>query len=173
MTISRRGNMDRTRWLSVVITLCFCWSSGEALAARNWQSLREVQGLEVVIGDLNPDAVKDGLNRSLLQADVGRMLSRAGINVVSREERLQTPGAPWLYVTVSTVKTKFGSHVYSVSVGLFQEALLASNGISTSVQTWERGSFGMTRSEGLRRIREAVTDLVGVFIKDYLAMNPP
>ena len=164
--------MDRKMWLSVVVALSFCWDSGEALAARNWQSLREVKGMEVVIGDLNQDAMKDGLNRSLLQADVVRMLGRAGINVISRKERLQTPGTPWLYVTVGTVKTKLGSHVYSVSVALFQEALLRSNGISTSVQTWQRGSFGMTRSEGLRRIREAVADLVGMFIKDYLAMNP-
>lgn len=164
--------MNCMRWFSVFVTLCFCWSSGQALAARNWQSLRQVEGLEVVIGDLNPDAVKDGLNRSVLQTDVVRMLRGAGMNVVSREKRLQTPGVPWLYVSVSTVKTKFGSHVYSVSVGLFQDALLKSNGISTSVQTWERGSFGMTRSENLERIREAVADLVGVFIKDYLAMNP-
>ncbi len=64
-----------------------------------------------------------------------------------------------------------GSHVYSVSVALFQGALLDSNGFSASVQTWERGAFGMTRSQDLRRIRQAVGDLVGVFIKDYLAMN--
>lgn len=163
--------MNRTGWLPVFVTICLCWSSGEALAARNWQSLREVKGVEVVIGDINPDAVQDGLKKSLLHADVVQTLRGAGINVLTREERFQTQGAPWLYVTVGTVKTKLGSHVYSVSVSLFQEALLKSNGVNTSVQTWERGSFGMTRSEGLERIREAVTDLVGVFIKDYLAMN--
>ena len=164
-------DMNRTRWCSVVVALCFCWSFGEAFAARNWESLRGLGGMQVVIGDLNPEAVQDGLSTGLLQADVVRSLMGAGVNVLAREERLQTPGAPWLYVSVATVRTKLGSHVYSVSVALFQGALLDSNGVSTSVQTWERGSFGMTRSQDLRRIRQTVGDLVGVFIKDYLAMN--
>ena len=163
--------MDRTRWFFVVVTVSFFWSSGEAVAARNWESMRGLEGLQVVIGDLNPAAVQDGLNKGLLLTDVVRTLMRAGINVLTREERFQTPGAPWLYVSVGTVRTKLGSHVYSVSVALFQGALLDSNGVSTPVQTWERGSFGMTRSQDLRRIRQAVSDLVGVFIKDYLAMN--
>jgi len=163
--------MDRKRWCSVVIALCFCLSSGEAFAARNWETLRGLGGFQVVIGDLNAAAVQDGLSKGLLHTDVVRTLMGAGINVLTREERLQTPGAPWLYVSVGTVRTKLGSHVYSVSVALFQGALLDSNGVSTSVPTWERGSFGMTRSQDLRRIRQAVSDLVGVFIKDYLAMN--
>jgi len=163
--------MDRTRYFSMFVTLCFCWCSGEAVAARNWQSLRGLEGLQVVIGDLTPAAVQDGLSEGLLHNDVVRSLMRAGINVLTREERLRTPGAPWLYVSVGTVRTKLGSHVYSVSVALFQGAVLDSNGVSASVQTWERGSFGMTRSQDLRRIRQAVGDLVGVFIKDYLAMN--
>jgi hypothetical protein len=164
--------MDRSRWFCVVMTLLICWSAEEAFAARNWQSLRDVQGVEVVIGDLNPAAVQDGLSNALLQTDVVRTLEGAGVNVLTRDERLRTPGAPWLYVSVSTVKTKLGSHVYSVSAALFQDALLKANGIVTSVQTWERGAFGMTRSQDLRKIREALGDLVLMFVKDYLAMNP-
>jgi len=163
--------MDRKRWCSVVVALCFCWSAGEAVAARNWQSLRGLEGLQVVIGDLDPGAVQDGLSADILRVDVVRALLGAGIKVLTREERLRAPGAPWLYVSVGTVRTKLGSHVYSVSVALFQEARLDSTGVSTSVQTWERGAFGMTRSQDLRRIRRALGDLVGVFIKDYLAMN--
>jgi hypothetical protein len=164
--------MNRSRWFSFVVTLCFCWISGEAGAARNWQSLRGVKGLQVVIGDVSQDAVEDGLNEDLLKADVVRTLTGVGINVLTRRERLGTPGAPWLYVSVGTVRTKLGSYVYSVSIALFQDALLECNDLRTTVQTWERGSFGMTRSQDLRRIRQAVGDLVVVFIKDYLAMNP-
>lgn len=164
--------MIRMLWLCVGVTLCVCSSSGEAVAARNWQTLRGLEGIQVVIGNINPDAVQDGLSEKVLEADVVRTLLGAGINVLARPERLQSPGAPWLYVSVGTVKTKLGSHVYSVSVALFQEALLDSNGVRTAVQTWERGTFGMTRSQDLRRIRQAVGDLVRVFIKDYLAMNP-
>lgn len=164
--------MDRTRWFSLVVALWFCLSSGEADAARNWLSLRGVEGVQIVIGDVNRDAVQDGLNKDLLQRDVVRTITGAGINILTRQERLSTPGAPWLYVSVATVRTKLGSHVYSVSLALFQEALLECNGERTTVQTWERGTFGMTRSNDLRRIRQAVSDLVVVFIKDYLAMNP-
>jgi hypothetical protein len=164
--------MARTRWFSVLITLCFFWIAAEASAARNWQSLRGLEGLQVVVGDVNQAAVQDGLSADILRTDVTRALLGAGINVLTREERLLTRGAPWLYVSVATVRTKLGSHVYSVSVALFQEGLLDSNGFRTSVQTWERGAFGMTRSQDLRRIRQAVNDLVHMFIKDYLAMNP-
>ena len=163
--------MGRKRWCFLVVTLCVYWNSAEVFAARNWQSLKGIEGLQVVIGDINPAAVQDGLNEDILREDVMRTLLRAGINVLTREDRLRTPGAPWLYVSVATVRTKLGSHVYSVSVALFQEALLESNGVRTSVQTWERGSFGMTRSQDLRRIRQAVGDMVGMFTKDYLAMN--
>ena len=163
--------MDRKRWFFLVVTVCFCWNSAETFAARNWQSLQGIEGLQVVIGDIDPAAVQDGLSEDILREDVLRTLMRAGINVLTREERLRTPGAPWLYVSVGTVRTKLGSHIYSVSVALFQEALLDSNGVRTSVQTWERGSFGMTRSQDLRRIRQAVGDLVGMFAKDCLAMN--
>ena len=163
--------MARVRWFSVLVTLFFFWTAVEAFAARNWQSLRGIEGLQVVIGDINPAAVQDGLSEESLRTDVVRALLGAGINVLTREERLRTPGSPWLYVSVGTVRTKLGSHVYSVSVALFQEGLLDSNNVRTSVQTWERGAFGMTRSQDLRRIRQAVSDLVGMFIKDYLAMN--
>ncbi len=164
--------MNRTIWFSVVVTLCVFTCAGETIAARNWQTLRGIEGVQIVIGDLNPDAVRDGLNKNLLEGDVLRTLIGAGIDVLARQERLQTPGAPWLYVSVGTVKTKLGSHVYSVSVALFQDALLDCSGVRTTVQTWERGTFGMTRSHDLRRIRQVVGDLVGVFVKDYLAMNP-
>jgi hypothetical protein len=164
--------MKRIMWFCFVAVFSLCWGSGEARAARNWQSLRNVQGMEVVIADLNPEAVQDGLTVALLHTDVVRALNRAGIQVFTREQRLRSPGAPWLYVSVSTVRTKLGAHVYSVSVALFQDALLRSNGITTTVQTWERGAFGMTRSPDLRKIREALVDLVRLFVKDYLAMNP-
>ena len=163
--------MNHARGLPFMVILCLLGCPGEAVAARNWQSLSGVKGLEVVIGTLSPDAVEDGLSQELLYADVARSLGAAGVSVLTREERLRTPGTPWLYVSVGTVKTKLGAYVYSVSVALFQEAVLKSNGLTTSVQTWERGSFGMTRSQDLTRIPEAVGQLLAVFIKDYLAMN--
>jgi hypothetical protein len=163
--------MGRRGRFAVVVAICSLGIYGEAFAARNWASLRAVKGMEVVIGKINPDALEDGLNPSLLYADVFHSLAMAEIQVLTREERLRTQGCPWLYVSVETVKTKFGSHVYSVSVAVFQDAVLLSNGISTPVQTWEKGSFGMTRSQDLQSIREAVSDLVGLFIKDYLAVN--
>lgn len=163
--------MDLTRWFPVLVILCLFGCCGEAAAARNWQSLQGVDGFEIVIGHLNPVAVEDGLSQGLLYADVARSLGAAGIKVLTKEQRSRTPGAPWIYVSVGTVKTNLGAYVYSVSVALFQEAVLKSNGINTSVQTWERGSFGMTRSQDLARIREAVGELLLVFIKDYLAMN--
>jgi len=163
--------MNHTRGVPFLVILCLLGYCGEASAARNWQSLRGLKGVEVVIGHVSPDAVEDGLSQGLLHADVARSLGAAGVSVLTREERFRTPGAPWLYVSVGTVKTKLGAYVYSVSVALFQEAVLKSNGLATSVQSWERGSFGMTRTQDLARIREAVGELVAVFIKDYLAMN--
>jgi hypothetical protein len=62
-------------------------------------------------------------------------------------------------------------HAAFASIALFQEGLLDSNDVSGSVQRCERGSCGTTRSQALKRIRQVVGDLVGVFIKDSLGMN--
>ena len=45
------------------------------------------------------------------------------------------------------------------------------NGCSGQRCVHTGATIGMTRSKDLRQIRQAVGDLVGVFIKDYLAMN--
>ena len=88
--------MNHMRWFPVVVILCLSGFCEEATAARNWESLRDVKGLEVVIGDLNPSAVQDGLNQQLLYADVLRSLGMAGIQVLTRDHyKIKSPISPW------------------------------------------------------------------------------
>ena len=44
----------------------------------------DLEGLQVVVGDVNQAAVQDGLSADILRTDVTRALLGAGINVLTK-----------------------------------------------------------------------------------------
>lgn len=169
------------------VTLSFCFwlalifsASAQTFLDGQRESLRGLKGVELVMEVINPEAERKGLTRSQLQTDVELRLRKAGIKVLTRQERLKTPGYPFLYVNVSTVKTPEtlggllgGLYGYSISVELREKVILARNrSIETYAATWSKGVVGTVGADKLRSVREGVGDLVDEFINDYLAMNP-
>lgn len=141
------------------------------------ETLRGLLGIGVAVEDLSPDAKKHGLTEERIKTDVELRLRTAGIKVLTDEERLKTPGSPYLYVNVGTmnVGTRGNHGLYSIAlmVDLVQEVSLERNpSIKTLASTWRSGGVGAVGELNLSQIRGAVKDKVDEFINAYLAVNP-
>ncbi len=136
------------------------------------QTLRGLQGVQVLVEDLKPEIERGGLTKQQLQRDTELRLRMAGIKVLSEIESFNTPGAPYLHVYANVVKGKHRpTYIYSITVGLIQKvSLVRAPGIVVEVITWAVGRTGFTPE--LRYIRARIKDLVDQFINAYLSVNP-
>jgi hypothetical protein len=135
-------------------------------------TLRGLTGVAVVVETLKGDAEADGLTVSDLQTDTESKLMEAGIEVLAHEQWRDTPGRPWLYVSVNTI-TYLASYFFSVDVQLKQDVIVPRDAsIVTSSATWEVGSIGFVNAPDLAsKIRSSVGGYVTHFISDYLTVN--
>ncbi|MBI5568975.1 MAG: hypothetical protein HY914_03435 [Desulfomonile tiedjei] len=135
-------------------------------------TLQGLQGVVVVVESIKSDAEADGLLATDLQAETELKLSQAGIAVLAQDQWSQTPGRPWLYVSVNTMKY-LASYFFSIDVQLKQEVSLPREpSLVTSSATWEVGSIGFVISPDLsQKIRDSVSGYVNHFIRDFLAAN--
>ncbi len=137
------------------------------------ESLRGLQGAEVVIEDMKPDAQADGLSREAIRAAVELILRSHGIQILTRSESLKTPAAPYLYVRVSTSNHSSDVFAYAVTVAFMQKvSLVQSAQQMMSATTWEKGSVGTTGHSNVRQVINSVESKVKEFAADFLAVNP-
>ncbi len=138
-------------------------------------TMRGVQGVQVVGEDLKDGARQDGLNEKDIQTDAELKLRLAGIKVLTQsQQRVTTPGFPFLYIHVNTMLNRGGT-LYAVNceVSLIQEVLLARDpSISYSAATWSTTAVGTIGKDRLPQERDSIKDLVDQFLNAYLAVNP-
>ena len=137
-------------------------------------TLRGLKGVQVVVEELRPEIERAGLKKQQLQTDVELRLRKAGIRVLTRKERLKTPGTPLLYLNVNALTAVDNKAVvFGISVELNQEVRLVRDPkIIVDATTWSTDSVGIADVNNIRDIRRRVGDRVDVFINAYLAMNP-
>jgi hypothetical protein len=141
------------------------------------QSLKGIQGLQIVIESIGSEVEDAGLLRADIQTDVELRLRLAGIKVLTIEDSAKQPGSPWLYVNAHVMLAKDtpfqGLVVYSIDCELIQTVTLARSGSrEASATTWHTGSLGYVGRNNLRKIRDSTKDLVDDFINAYLSVNP-
>lgn len=131
-------------------------------------------GASVSVGNMNPEAEKDGLAKSTIQTDVELRLRQAGIRVLDYLEWKATPGEPDLFLSIGTTKLKGGMmYGYSIQLSLFERVRLARDPNKTvTAITWDTESGGNIPTERLSELRTVVRDMVDEFINAYLAANP-
>lgn len=132
------------------------------------ETLAGLPGVAVIIEEVKPP-----LQKSTIQTDVELRLRRAGIRVLSEEERLQTTGFPYLYVNVNHMGDNIAAK--GVSVELRQSARLVREPhvLVPSASTWAVGSVGTVGKESLvDGVRKDVRNIVDIFINAYLSVNP-
>ena len=133
-------------------------------------SLTGLTTLSVVVEDLAPIAVQNGLTGAALQTDVERRLRQARISV--------TPDADaYLYVHVTVVDAGTSSPLpYVVEVALMQEVTLP-RGLRTRTplqcSTWSLNRLGLVSANVLRpAVSDRVGEFVDQFIRAYQSVNP-
>jgi len=136
-------------------------------------TLRGLQGVYILIEDIQPEITRAGLTTQQLQTDVEGQLRQAGVPVLTKDQAFRLRGAPYLYVYVHLVPHPIGLTVYSILVEVNQRALLDRNGSSASVSTWSVQRLGTIGSQHLATVRNDVRSQVDHFITVYRSVNPP
>jgi hypothetical protein len=137
-------------------------------------SLKGLQGVYVLVEDLNPPEEQAGLKTTDIQADVVQRLQAAGIPLLSKEQDIQTPGMPTLYISVSVASsTSTDLWPFSIDVNLEQQATLKRNPdtfVPTAI-TWHVGSLGAVDKSNIRSVRDRVSEQIAKFVNAYNKVN--
>jgi hypothetical protein len=146
-------------------------------------SLKGLKGFYVFIdGQLDP-LIREGLTKEQLKTDVELQLRKAGIKVLTEQESVALPGAPWLSITLSVSEGACGvSHsdsslkFYAIGflIQFYQEVRLDSNPkMKIKGITWKTVAIGWGEAKKIKNfIREGVKDGIDLFMNDYLTVNP-
>ena len=152
--------------LALVMVLLLLPGVSHALTYNKQEALVGLKGVEVIVEARDYKGESGGLSRDQIQTDVELRLRKAGIRVLTKKERGETPGQPDLYVVVSTY-----FYAYLIEVGV-REVVTLARGFEAPGTIWQTGLLGGVGTERKRMIRESVGDQVDMFINDYLAANP-
>ena len=138
------------------------------------ESLRGLQGVEVVVEDLNPSAQVEGLSQETIRAAVELILRSKGIRILSHSERSETRRNPHLYIVVGPEKASSGQYSFNARVELHQAGSLVQRPQEMPAPTWF--TPGKLRTVGQQNARlwviNSIEPLVREFANDFLAVNP-
>jgi hypothetical protein len=139
------------------------------------ETLRDLPGVWVVVEQLAPELEHAGLTHAQLQHNIEDTLRRAGITVLTEAECWQTPGMPWLYVTVALLQASADTYAASIAATLYQEVQLTREPQrKTFGATWDSGvQLGAVERARLAAIQERTIGLIDQFTADYQAVNAP
>lgn len=137
------------------------------------QTLLGIEGVGVFGEEVDPEAVKDGLNKGELVTATIKDLKNAGIKVLTDQQLNSAPGRPTLVISVNTLKHAGGVYSFTVSLSLDQIVTLERNpAIRGPAPTWYVLATGACLPEELNTsVMLYVKQLVQQFITDYLITN--
>jgi hypothetical protein len=137
-------------------------------------TLRGINALQVIVHDLDPEIEQYGLTREKIQRDFETRIGMAGIKVLSKKESQKIPGAPFITLTVGTMRafTTKGSEFYFISIiiKLRQNVYLErkpGNKIN-GIATWSNTRFGVNFGQN---IKSEVSKAIDQFINAHIAAN--
>jgi len=133
-------------------------------------SLKGLQGVGIIVSDMLPPE----LSKTSLHQFVYKLLLENNIKVYSHEELLQTPGKPYLYIEVNSVKSaNLNVCAINCQVSLRQDVVLARdrNLKVDTVETWSSGGLAIIKPEQLSTAAVAkVGQCVVEFAKELKAL---
>jgi len=123
--------------------------------------------------EIDSHVEKHGLTKNVLQKEVESRLRQADIPVFTWEEAHDTPGKPYLYLSLTTHNTGIDLYSYSIRLEFNQDvSLIREPSVRTSATTWIANVVGIVGAHNLPAVAEDVDSLTDKFIHDYLAPNP-
>ena len=169
--------MKQKLFLILAVVSFFVFSVGPARAEDSDASratLAGLQGVAVVVEDLQPSvmkyAAKSGLSKAQIQQDAEKLLRDGGIRIVAGNDWLQTPGKPVLYICINTHETEKYWYAYDIKLELRQLATLDANPqTKTLAVTWSLNMTGQANIGTLNVIRQDTGVMVGRFVQAWKA----
>ena len=156
-------------WVVVMVfTLVKC--DFVVLAQDEHATLRGLQGVCVIVEQLNPEIEQDGLAREQLQTDIEQKFRIARIKVFSPEEVLQVKGGPTFYLHVNVLKLRSGCYVYNISTKFIERVFPERASYLIAAVTWEKPELLGFNCE-LSHIRASAKKMVDRFINAYSSVN--
>lgn len=144
------------------------WAFAQNVEEIAQEPFRGLRGVGVLVDAVKPEGQQAGLVAGEVQTQVERRLREAGVRVLTREEAVETPGMPYLYVYVDTTKIPAGSYAYAVRVSLNQGVALDRNvAIKIHTETWNSAGVGAVAADKLQQIGKAIDAKVDEFIAAY------
>ena len=132
-------------------------------------SLRGLPGAGLVIEELHSAAKVDGLSEDSIRTAVELILRSSGIRILDGPK--DSPDSPWLYVRVSSIKSRSGFHAFAIQVELKQLVSLMDRPESSAfAATWEQATVGHVAD--IRNVISVIEQMVKAFANDFLAVNP-
>ena len=161
--------------ITAILFLSLVSSASAVNGISNRATLRGLKGVGVLVEKLPREVEQEGLKRDQLQMEVESKLRTAGIKVLTKEEALNIPGEPYLYININVniAKTEADIYPYSIDLLLIQKvSLLRDPKLTSYAITWSTGGVGSIGKPILSQLAESVEQMVDVFIKAYLSENP-
>jgi hypothetical protein len=137
-------------------------------------SLRGIEAIRLVVEELIPEIVKEGLTSDQIHSAVEQQLREGGVKVIADEK------VPFLLVSPSIAKFGRNNYVYTVKVELYQVVVpyrflpekegLASVQNALFASTWgSPGGIGATPN--LQDVKPSIKTEVARFIEAFKAAN--
>jgi hypothetical protein len=160
-----------------VILFSLFISPGKSFPLSCVESLKGLEGVEVLVEELKADLENYNLTMLDIQTDVEAKLRTAGIKVLSKEEneKNQPFHKPYLYVKINSYKPSWRKEViaFHIEIALKQLVTIPSEhakyyGKSFYAPTWYKSELGVVFPRDIPKIRDAVNELTDKFIAAYL-----
>jgi hypothetical protein len=133
---------------------------------QNRDVLRGLKEVGVFVELVTPPVEVPGLSRNQLQGDIELRLYQAGIKIVSSASLEEVPKLSFVYLNL-TIRKLEAVYAYNADFLCLTPSQEARNQAVPAV--WKQGNSGVVNE--MFQVREKVTDLVNLFIKDYKAAN--
>jgi hypothetical protein len=137
-------------------------------------NLKGLKAVGVIVAELSSDLERSGLIQDDIKADTELRLKQSGIKVLTGKQRLQTPGRPYLYISITSVcqgTTK--SCAVDVGVRLMESIQLErDSNVRTNAAVWQRDVLTVIEKKHLDSVRGLVTEFVEQFKAAVRSANP-
>ncbi len=152
-------------WLGIVLVLSTPSNVPAAGDLFERASLQGLPSLQIVMEDLSPDVVQDGLNRDVLKIAIEEQLIQAGIAIEEQAEHA-------LYIHLKTTSPIAGTYSYALNYEFLQLVLLfRAPEVVTWGNTWSHSQIGTLPTSEIGQLAAIIAQGITLFIDDYQASN--
>lgn len=143
-------------------------------------SLYSLDGVLIVIEDIQWDTDGLFLNREQIKTDIELKLRAANIRILDEKEHSQAHGQPYLRLNITPIALPDNSICMSYQLELKQSMFLDRQ-LDTAERmptgylpatTWEKGGIIFCHQSNNRMIRDCIKDKVDMLVNDFLTANP-